>query len=142
MTDIISLLGGISLIVGALVFATAGLGFIRFPDVFMRVSAIGTAGGIGIILVVLGALLQNPSWTGALMVAAIIVIQLATSAIGSTAVARSALLTGTKMQHWTFNDLAEDAVELRSSSPAGSAGASSAATGSSAMTSEGDKPGP
>lgn len=117
MTDFLPLLGNISIILGALVFATAGLGFIRFPDVFMRVSAIGTAGGIGIILVVLGALLQDPSWTGALMVAAIIVIQLATSAIGSTAVARSALLTGTKMERWTFDDLADDAAELASRAP-------------------------
>lgn len=113
MIDIVSLIGNISILLGALIFATAGLGFIRFPDVFMRASAIGTAGGIGIILVVFGALLHNPDFPSTIKVIVIIVIQLATSAVGSTAVARSALLTKTKMVRWTYDELEDDALKLQ-----------------------------
>lgn len=112
MIEIFPLIGDVLIILGIIVFATAGLGFLRFPDVYMRVSAIGTAGGVGIILVVAGALLQEPTWFDLLKVLAIIMIQLATSAVGSTAVARSAVLTGTPMKRWRFNELAEDAEKL------------------------------
>lgn len=108
MNEIVPLIGDIMIILGVIVFATAGLGFLRFPDVYMRISAIGTAGGIGIILVVAGTLLHSPSWMNLVLVLAIIVIQLATSAVGSTAVARSAMLTGTEMKRWSYDELDEE----------------------------------
>lgn len=113
MNEIFPIIGDVMIVLGIIVFATAGLGFLRFPDVYMRVSAIGTAGGIGIILVVAGALLQDPTWIDLVKVLAIILIQLATSAVGSTAVARSALLIGTPMKRWHYDELAEDAEELQ-----------------------------
>lgn len=113
MNEFLPIIGDVIIVLGVIVFATAGLGFLRFSDVYMRVSAIGTAGGVGIILVVTGALLHHPSWMNLFLVLAIIVIQLATSAVGSTAVARSALLTGTPMKRWRYDELAEDAAELQ-----------------------------
>lgn len=40
-----TLIGNITIVIGALIFATAALGVLRFPDAYMRVSAVGTAGG-------------------------------------------------------------------------------------------------
>lgn len=57
MSEILAVTGNVFVVLGALVFATAALGVIRFPDAFTRVSAVGTAGGLGIALVVGGAFL-------------------------------------------------------------------------------------
>ncbi len=84
-------------VLGALVVLTAALGVVRFPDAYTRISAVGTAGGAGIVLVVLGALLVDPSPADAAKVLAVIVLQLATSAVGSMAIARAARLTRTPM---------------------------------------------
>lgn len=47
MSEIWMWLGGILTVVGALVFATAALGLLKFPDAYSRVSAVGTAGAWG-----------------------------------------------------------------------------------------------
>jgi len=89
--------GQVLAVLGSLVVLTAALGVIRFPDAYTRISAVGTAGGAGIVLVVLGALLTDPSAFDAVKVLAVIVLQLATSAVGSMAIARAARLTRTPM---------------------------------------------
>lgn len=95
------------IITGALVFATAALGILRFPDPYTRISAVGTAGGIGIVLVVTGALLHQPSVPDALKVIVIIMLQLATSAIGSMAIARAAYLARTPLRRQHYNELTD-----------------------------------
>lgn len=102
-----TIVGNILIVLGALVFATAALGLTRFPDPYMRVSAVGTAGGAGIVLVVSGALLLDPSIPGFVKVVLIIALQLTTSAIGSIAIARSAYLTRTPLRRCNFDELAE-----------------------------------
>ncbi len=102
----LDLIGQVLVVLGALVFASAALGVARFPDAYTRISAVGTAGGIGIVLVVTGALLLQPSLPDLLKVVAIIVMQLATSAIGTIAIARSAALTGTRMADGRYDELA------------------------------------
>lgn len=89
--------GQVLVVLGALVVLTAALGVVRFPDAYTRISAVGTAGGAGIVLVVLGALLIDLSASNAVKVLAVIVLQLATSAVGSMAIARAARLTHTPM---------------------------------------------
>lgn len=108
MNAALDIIGAALIIVGALIFATAALGVIRFPDAYTRASAIGTAGGVGIIFVVVGALTQQPSGADTVKVALIVALQLATSAIGTMAIARSAYLTRTRMHRPIFDDLATD----------------------------------
>lgn len=100
--------GQIVVVVGALIFATAALGVLRFTDPYTRISAVGTAGGIGIILVVAGALLYQPSVPDLIKVLLIIFLQLGTSAVGTMAIARASYLTGTQMRPGYFDELAED----------------------------------
>lgn len=108
MTDVLTMIGNISIVAGALVFATAALGVLRFPDAYTRVSAVGTAAGVGIVLVVIGAFLLQPTVPDFFKVVAIIVLQLTTSAIGSMAIARSAYLTRTPLVRRSFDELADE----------------------------------
>ncbi len=103
--NLLAIIGQVLIVAGALVFATAALGIIRFPDTYTRISAVGTAGGIGIALVVTGALLLQPTLPDTVKVIAIVVLQLATSAIGTIALARSAALTRTRMADGRFDEL-------------------------------------
>lgn len=107
MSDFFIIAGNVIVVLGALIFATAALGIIRFPDAFTRISAVGTAGGIGIILVVTGALLLQPTIPNLVKVVLIIGLHLATSAVGSMAIARSAYLSGSPLRRAKYNELDE-----------------------------------
>ena len=102
---VLTIIGNVLIIAGALIFTTAALGILRFPDAYTRISAVGTAGGIGIIFVVTGALLHQPTISDTIKVILIIFLQLVTSAIGSMAIARSAYLIRTPLHRPNFNDL-------------------------------------
>lgn len=108
----LEIIGSIAVILGALVFVTGALALMRFPDAYTHVSAVGTAGGIGLVLVVGGALLHDFTGWNATVVAVIIVAQLLTSAVGAMALARSAYLAGSPLRRVYFNDL-EDATDAQ-----------------------------
>jgi multicomponent Na+:H+ antiporter subunit G len=59
-------------------------------------------------LVIVGALSLQPTVPDAFKAVAIIALQLATSAVGSIAIARSAYLTGTPLYEPRFDELAEE----------------------------------
>lgn len=107
MNTAITIFGDIMIVGGALVFAIAALGLLRFPDVYTRISAVGTAAGIGIVLVVVGALMHQPTVPDVIKVLVIIALQLITSAVGSIAIARSAYLMDAHIDEFLFDDLAE-----------------------------------
>lgn len=108
MTEIWTWVGNVLMITGALVFATAALGLLKFPDAYSRVSAVGTAGGLGIVLVILGTLVLQPGVVDAVKVAIIIVLQLMTSAVGTMAIARSAVLVHSPFHRLRFDELHEE----------------------------------
>ncbi|MCT1801610.1 monovalent cation/H(+) antiporter subunit G [Kocuria carniphila] len=105
--DLLTIIGNITIVIGALVFATAALGVLRFPDAYMRVSAVGTAGGVGIVLLVAGALALQPSIPNVVKVVLIVVVHLASSAVGTMAIARATYITRTPLEHFEFDELAE-----------------------------------
>lgn len=104
---VLSIAGQISIVLGALILVSAGLGVIRFPDVYTRASAVSTAAGFGIVFVIGGALLVAPSVPDILKVALIIPVQLLTSAVASTFIARSAYITGIPVALQKYNELEE-----------------------------------
>ncbi|MDO5633839.1 MAG: monovalent cation/H(+) antiporter subunit G [Micrococcus sp.] len=108
MDQTFSIIGLVLVVLGTLVFLTAALGLLKFTDPYTRISAVGTAGGVGIILVITGALLQMPTLMNVIKVALIIVLQLGAAAVGTMAVARSAYLTNVRMKPGHFDDLAVD----------------------------------
>ncbi|NYD67958.1 cation:proton antiporter [Agromyces atrinae] len=105
MTFAFDIIGNALIVVGALIFASAALGVLRFPDAYTRISAVGTAGGLGMVFVVIGALALQPNILDAVKVVLIVALQLATSAIGSIAIARSASLTGAPMRRARYDEL-------------------------------------
>lgn len=88
------ILGSILVVLGALVFLAAGIGLWRLRDPYQRISAVATAAGAGIVFVVIGALLSDPSLDSTVKVILAVVLQLITSAIGGMVIARSAMLSG------------------------------------------------
>lgn len=97
------------IVLGAVLFSTAGIGLIRLRDAYSRSSAVATAAGLGVSLIVAGAFLMQPSWQNLAKVAVAIMLQLATSAIGSMAITRAAYLTKSPMSNPTHTDDLADA---------------------------------
>ena len=79
---------------GVIVFVGAAVGLLKFRDPYMRASAVGTAAGLGISLVTIGAVLTMPTTPNLIKAAVAVVLQLATSAVGSTIIARAAVNSG------------------------------------------------
>lgn len=79
---------------GVVVFAGAGVGVLRFRDPYMRASAVGTAAGLGIALITIGAVLTMPTPENLLKAGVAVILQLATSAVGTTIIARAAVNSG------------------------------------------------
>ncbi|MDY6054433.1 monovalent cation/H(+) antiporter subunit G [Micrococcus sp.] len=108
MDLVLTVIGSVLVVLGALVFLGAAVGLIHFPDPYTRISATGTAGGVGMILVTVGALTLMPSVANTVKVVLIVVLQLGTASVATMALARSAYLTGVPMREGHYDDLAED----------------------------------
>lgn len=93
-TLVAEVLGYISVLAGAIVFLGAGIGLVRFRDLYMRSSALATASSLGLIFIITGAFLLHPEWQALPKVILAGVFQLASSAIGSMAIARAGFLSG------------------------------------------------
>ncbi len=89
--------GQLLVIAGALLFSTAGIGVLRLRDAFARSSAIATAAGLGISLILVGVFLLDPSWSAGWKLVVAVLLQLLTSSAGSIALARAAYLTGSQL---------------------------------------------
>lgn len=99
--------GLVMIAAGSITFATAGLGVLRFPDVYTRASAVSTAAGLGVSFIVVGALLMEPTITTTVKAIVVVILQLATAAIGSMTIARAAYITGVPLRRKYFDELAE-----------------------------------
>lgn len=119
---IVTVLGSALLIGGALILVVAGVGLIRLPDLYTRTSAIGTAAGLGVALLILGVVVLDFSILNLIKGLIAIVAQLLTSAIGSFALARAGYLTGSEPVATTAPD------ELRDSASRAGAGPSDGTT--------------
>lgn len=104
MSTFFDLAGQGFLILGALVFVLAAVGLITLFDPYVRASAVATAGGVGLGFVVVGVVLLDPSISNGVKGVVAILLQLATSAMGSMAVARGAVLTGHSFERGTDAD--------------------------------------
>jgi multicomponent Na+:H+ antiporter subunit G len=80
------------LLLGTFLIVLTGIGLVRFPDVFCRMHAAGKAGTLGVILVVLGTVVQfagteNDLWVRGLLAVA---FQLLTAPASTHLLARAA----------------------------------------------------
>lgn len=107
-TVILDIVGNVFILVGVLIFSIAAIGLFKFTDTYQRISAVGTAAGLGISVLVIGVFILTPTWQNLIKLIIILFLQLATSSIGSMAIARSAYLTGSPLRPGHFDHLAED----------------------------------
>lgn len=115
--DWVEVIGSILILIGAGVFSTAGIGLLLFRDAYARSSAIATAAGMGISLILSGTFCFIPGWETLAKLVAAVMLQLVTSAVGSMAIARSAYLTGSHLHSPTGHD--DLAAQERESEPDG-----------------------
>lgn len=101
---IVTMVGSALLILGAFIIASAAIGLIKLPDLYTRTSAIGTAAGLGVALIIAGVVVLDFSALNLLKGVVAIVAQILTSAIGSFALARAGYLTGSRPVATTLPD--------------------------------------
>ena len=101
---VITVVGSGFLILGALIMASAAIGLLRLPDVYTRTSAVGTAAGLGVALMVVGVVVLDFSALNLVKGIIAIIAQLLTSAIGSFILARASYMTGSKPVETTVPD--------------------------------------
>ncbi|MDR9397267.1 monovalent cation/H(+) antiporter subunit G [Pontimonas sp.] len=113
-----TVVGSALLILGAAIIASAAVGLLKLPDVYTRTSAIGTAAGLGVSLMIVGVVVLDFSTLNLIKGIFAIIAQLLTSAIGSFVLARASYMSGSKPVDTTVPDeLAEQATAEGSKSP-------------------------
>ncbi len=109
---VIMVIGSALLILGAGIIASAAIGLLKLPDVYTRTSAVGTAAGLGVALMIVGLVVLDFSALTLIKGIIAIIAQLLTSAIGSFVLARASYMTGSEPVSTTVPDeLAEQASE-------------------------------
>lgn len=71
----------------------AGIGVLRFRDVYARMHAATKAGTFGLVLIVAGAILVADDWTEAVEAAAVFLFLIATAPVGAHLIGRAAFRT-------------------------------------------------
>ena len=89
-----NLIADLLLLLGAFFMFLSALGIVRMPDVYTRLQAGTKAATLGAIAVILSVLVMHGDWAGKLIL--IILFVMLTSPVGSSTIARSALLTSNK----------------------------------------------
>lgn len=109
---LVTVIGNGFLVLGAVIIASAAIGIVKLPDLYTRTSAIGTAAGLGVALIIVGVVTLDFSVLNLIKGSIAIVAQLLTSAVGSFALARAGYLTGSRPVSTTVPDeLAESAAD-------------------------------
>lgn len=98
------LIGGVLVALGVGLIAAAGLGLIRLPDAYCRMSAVTKAASLGVVFVLLGALVLAPSWDNALKVGLAVTLQLLTAPVGGFAIGRASYRAGAPLTAETGYD--------------------------------------
>jgi multicomponent Na+:H+ antiporter subunit G len=86
--------GGIALIVGSLFVMLAGVGVVRFHDVFARMHSAAKGPTLGLLLTCLGVALILRTLAAAVTVALVLLLQLIAGPVGSHVIGRSVYLRG------------------------------------------------
>ncbi len=83
MGDVLDVIGGIAMIIGALFALLAGIGVHKFSDPYSRMHAAAKSPTLGLILVAIGAGLTVRTFEASATVFLVVVLQLLTSPVGT-----------------------------------------------------------
>jgi multicomponent Na+:H+ antiporter subunit G len=89
MDAVLDATGGVFLVAGSLLLLVAGIGVVRFGDVYSRMHAAAKAPTLGIMLIGLGAALTIRSVPAAVTAVLVVVLQLVTGPVGAHVLGRS-----------------------------------------------------
>jgi multicomponent Na+:H+ antiporter subunit G len=101
---LVTIVGSALLIFGASVVFSAAIGLLKLPDLYTRASAMGTAAGLGVSLMIVGVVVLDFTSLNLIKGFFAIIAQLLTSAIGSYVLARAGYLTGNQPVSTTAPD--------------------------------------
>ena len=89
---------------GALFMALAGLGLLRMPDLFLRMSSTAKAGTLGAGMILLGAAIHFNNFSISTRAVAIIVFLLLTAPVAAHMIGRAAYFDGVPLWKGTVQD--------------------------------------
>mgnify|MGYP000165083817 CR=1 FL=1 len=92
------------ILVGAFLMFLAGIGILRMPDLFLRMSSTAKAGTLGAGLIVLGAALYFNEFSLYTRAVAIIIFILITSPVAAHMIGRAAYFDGVPLWRGTIRD--------------------------------------
>ncbi len=95
-------IGNIFILFGVMAFLVSAIGLIRMPDIYTRMHIGTKATTIGTILVCIGAIFIEPSWSWKLLL--LILFILLTNPLSSSVIARAAHKTGAILKSDEFKD--------------------------------------
>lgn len=84
------------MLAGGFAVVTGAIGLVRFPDFFTRLHAAGVTDTAGAELIILGMMLQSPTWLHVAKLAFIGAFLFLTSPVATHAIAHAAWMTGFK----------------------------------------------
>ncbi|MFA9432437.1 monovalent cation/H(+) antiporter subunit G [Egicoccus sp. AB-alg2] len=108
MTDVI---GAVLIGLGVFLVLLAGIGLLRFPDVFIRSSATTKAAGLGIALVLAGTAFAIGTPEAAVKMSIAIVLQFVGAPVSGHVIARAAYRAGAPLWDRTVTDELQGFVE-------------------------------
>jgi multicomponent Na+:H+ antiporter subunit G len=91
---VLDVVAGGLMVVGAFLALVAGIGLLRFPDVFARMHAATKPATLGLLLIVVAALLRVEDSGGAVQLVLVVVVQFLTAPVGAHMVGRAAYHAG------------------------------------------------
>jgi multicomponent Na+:H+ antiporter subunit G len=90
-----AILAGVLEILGAGLVALAGVGLFRLPDALTRTSAVSKAAVLGVALLLVGVLLDEPEMRTAILVVLVLALHVLTVPLSGLALGRAAYRSGT-----------------------------------------------
>lgn len=108
-----TIVAAVLLLLGCVLILLAGVGILRFPDVFTRANAATKAAGLGVACVLFGAAFWIGTWEAGIKLGIAAVVQFATAPVSGHLMGRAAYRSGAPLSSSThIDDLADPADTL------------------------------
>ncbi|MEM7499380.1 MAG: monovalent cation/H(+) antiporter subunit G [Pseudomonadota bacterium] len=111
LETVLDVLSALALIAGGLLCFAAGLGIVRFQDVYLRMHAATKAGTLGLMFIALALCLAAPSIEVVVKAVLVSVFMIITAPVGSHLIGRAAFRSGTPF--WQGTGLDENCETFR-----------------------------
>lgn len=87
--DVVDVIAGLFLVFGSFLVFLAGVGIIRFPDIYARMHAAAKAPTLGILAIAVGVSMSVRTTAATLIVSLVVILQLLSAPMGTHLLARA-----------------------------------------------------